>query len=426
MSVEAHPDPRIERVRAELARDGLDAVVLTHPNDVVYATGYGSVLERWGLQEPLSAAIVARSGPVILLAPQALLGLLPLRADGTTPVRADELRVFELLNFCQMGRAPDPDAKPSALADAVVQGYGDRIKGECKSDVMTALAAALRAHGLGHARIGFDDLRVGTLLASRYGCGDIKVEDALDAMVRARIVKTAPELATFRRIGVLGDAIVEFAASRMRPGAVWSDVQCDIADFMTRHDVIPVDDGAMLFGGAFHGEFLPEIFRTRHDGALAPGQIVILEMLGLAQQFWIDINRTAVLGEPTREFSALHDLVRDGFLHMVSQVRPGRSTAEVQRAGYDYLRSHDIPAPEKLIAVVHGIGHMPVEMPVGFPSYGLAGFEGFTIEKDMVLSCDYLYFGARHGPCHMENVYIVTANGAESTYSAPLELITPH
>ena len=92
MSVESHPDPRIVRVRAELERDGLDAVVLTHPNDVVYATGYGSVLERWGLQEPLSAAIVARRGPVVLLAPQALLGLLPLRSDGTTPVRAESGR----------------------------------------------------------------------------------------------------------------------------------------------------------------------------------------------------------------------------------------------------------------------------------------------------------------------------------------------
>ena len=54
----------IERIRAGLSAAGLDAVVLTHQYDVAYATGYTSVLERWNLQEPLAAAVIARAHPI--------------------------------------------------------------------------------------------------------------------------------------------------------------------------------------------------------------------------------------------------------------------------------------------------------------------------------------------------------------------------
>jgi len=48
--------------------------------------------------------------------------------------------------------------------------------------------------------------------------------------------------------------------------------------------------------------------------------------------------------------------------------------------------------------------------------------EGFTAEPGMVISIDCLYFGSRLGPSHMENVFIVTEDGAEALYHTPLDL----
>jgi Xaa-Pro aminopeptidase len=53
-------DPRIARIRIELEREGWDAIVLTNTHDVVYATGYSSIMEYWTLQEPICAAIISR------------------------------------------------------------------------------------------------------------------------------------------------------------------------------------------------------------------------------------------------------------------------------------------------------------------------------------------------------------------------------
>jgi Xaa-Pro aminopeptidase len=418
-------DPRIARIQGELQRERLDAAVLTNPHDVLYATGYASIMERWGLQEPIAAAIVVAGGPTILCLPEANIALLPVIAERGRPDRADELRVFDLLNFCEMARVLDPNARSTPLREASLAMYASRVKGRCETDLLSCIAATLREHRLTSARIGFDDLRVGQALQRAEGCGGIQVLDALDPMIRARVVKTADEQAAFRRIGKRADLIIQYAAEQLRPGITWDAVQRSVAGYMTQLDVNPVDERAMLFGGAYQGEFTPEMFRTSHEGTLKQGDIVVLETLGSAEDFWIDINRTATLGAPQPEFQELHDVVRDGFLRMIDAMRPGTNTADVQKLGLRHLREHGVATPEKLIAVAHGVGHMPVEIPVPYPSLGLRGARGFRLEEGMVISLDCLYFGAELGPCHMENVFIINADGAESTYATPLEIMGP-
>ena len=420
-------DARIDRIRAQARALGVDAVVLTNPYDVLYASGYNSILERWWLQEPVSGVVVPTdpARPVMLVIPEANVALLAVMAERGTPDRAEEIRPFELLNFCEVGRAEDPHYRPGAIAEAALGIFRERVRGASQPDLIEALRLALRDHGLAAGSIAFDDLRVARYLtrgSDRLACS---VEDALDLMIRARVVKTAEELAVFRRIGAKADLAVQGAAERLRPGITWDEFQCEVADLMTRAGLNPVDEGALLFGGAFAGEFIPELFRTRHDRPLETGQIVILETLGTCEDFWIDINRTAVIGEPKPEYQRLHDIVRDAYLMMIDAMRPGVSTGVLGRIGLEHLREKGVSAPEKLLVMAHGVGHMPVELPIPFPANGIAGARGFTLEEGMVVSVDCLYFGSQYGPCHMENVYIIGDGGAECTYQTPLELLGP-
>lgn len=420
-------DARIERIRAGLSAAGLDAVVLTNQYDVYYATGYTSVLERWNLQEPLAAAVVARdpSIPVVLAIPEANFALLSVMRESGIPDRAGEIRVFELLTFCEMARQQDPWARRSAIAEAATQQYVARVRGRSEPDVVQCLAATLAAHGLSAATIGFDDLRVGHHLKRDSRCTRIGVEDALDLMIAARSVKSKEELDGWRRIGKVGDACIAKAASLVRPGVTWTELQRELAAFMVQNDVMPLDEGVLLFGGAFAGEFLPELFRTRYDKPLERGQIVILETLGQKDGLWIDVNRTAYIGTPPDEYVRMHDAIRDGFLKAADHLRAGNHTGECTRIAYEHVKAASVPAPEKLLTFAHGIGHTPVEMPVGFPSLGHKGAQGFPIEEDMTVSLDCLYFGGRYGPCHMENVFITGRGAPEPTYSAPLAILGP-
>ncbi|AUW58909.1 aminopeptidase P family protein [Sphingobium sp. SCG-1] len=415
---------RVARLRSLLASEGFDAVVLSHPHDVRYATGYHSVLERWTQMEPFAAAIVFADveKPTILVIPEANLGIVAVLNREAQNCTFDEIRTFDMLNFCEVSRYVDPDRPGSRLADDAMAIAG-AIRGTCQPDIAAAVAAALADHGLAERTIGFDEHRVSAAVAIMGVPHDYR--DALDLMMRVRVVKTPEELARYRTVGKMADQVIAHAGSLLHEGVDWNDVQAGICDFMVRNRVIPVDEGAMLFGGSYDGEdFIPDLFRTAGNRALRDGDIVILETQGVLDGFWIDINRTAVIGTPTPEYQRLHDILRDAFLKMVDMLRPGVSTNSLPAIGYEHLKAHGVAAPEKLLVVAHGIGLMPLEIPLPYPAAGLAGVkQGFIIEEDMLISLDSLFFGAKLGPCHMENVYAITAGAPEPMYAAPLELI---
>jgi Xaa-Pro dipeptidase len=416
-------NPRVDRLRIMLAREGLDAVVLSHPHDVRYATGYHSILERWTQMEPFAAAIVfADPGkPAILVIPEANVGIVAvLNRDGPA-CTFDEIRTFEMLNFCEVSRYVDPDRNGGRLADDAMAVAG-AIRGACQPDIAAAITSALADHGMAGKAIGFDEHRVSAAVQPTV---PHHFRDALDFMMRVRVVKTNEELDRYRTVGHMADRVIAHAGSLLHEGADWNDVQAGICDFMVRNGVIPVDEGAMLFGGAYEGDdFIPDLFRTPGKRRLRRGDIVILETQGVLDGFWIDINRTAIIGAPSPDYQRLHDILRDAFLMMADRLRPGVSTNSLPAIGYEHLKAKGVAAPEKLLVVAHGIGLMPLEIPLPYPAAGLAGVkQGFVMEEDMLISLDSLFFGAKLGPCHMENVYAITAAGAEPMYSAPLELI---
>ncbi|KPF92028.1 peptidase M24 [Novosphingobium sp. AAP83] len=413
----------ITRLRSRMASEGLAALVLTHPHDVRYVTGYHSVLERWTQMEPFAAAIIPAnpSSPVILVIPEATVGVVAVLNRDAQTCQFDEIRTFDMLNFCEVSRYIDPDRKASQLADDAMAIAGS-IRGSCQPDVAAAVGVALADHGLTNATIGFDEHRM-SVAVGRHAPHTFV--DALDMIMQVRVVKTPEELARYRKVGKLADSVISHAGSLLHEGADWNDVQARLCDFMVRNKVIPVDDGGMLFGGSYEGDdFIPDLFRTAGNRALRSGDIVILETQGLHDGLWIDINRTAVIGKPTAAYQQLHNILRDGFLKMVDHLRPGVSTNSLPAIGLEHLRANGVTSPEKLLVVAHGIGFMPLEIPLPYPSAGLAGVkQGFIMEEGMLISLDSLFFGTRHGPCHMENVYAITSGAAEPMYSAPLELI---
>ena len=219
-------EPRIARIRAELERQSWDAIVLTNTHDVVYATGYSSIMEYWTQQEPICAAIIARdpSVPVTLVLPEANIALLAVSADSGQPDRAEELRLTELLTFCEMARAKDPDARPGAIAEAAGEIFRSRVRGKTRGNLVEGILDALADHGLAGKRIAFDDLRVWLWVQRDKRFSGLSPLDGVDAMIRARSIKTPQELAAVRRTGPKADAAIQFAAAQLAEGLTWTDL----------------------------------------------------------------------------------------------------------------------------------------------------------------------------------------------------------
>ena len=412
---------KIRRIRAQLASEGAAGAVLSTPDNIFYATGFSSVMDGWHLVEPIAAVLVPTdaASPVVLILPEASV-ISPIVSErGGHPVHFDRLATFDMLNFCETARAEDAHL---ALPEDLLAELGDvmeRVEGECEPDIIQTIAASLSRHVAKGDRILFDDLRVAARIEALTGQAS---GDALDVMFAARAVKTADELVTLRESGQIADAIMAYTISQLGIGKSWGEVEKQVAHFMIDHDVDPLPGSPMLFGGAYDLVFRPDLFRTAVSRPFEGGEIAILETQGRYKNFWIDINRTAHIGPASDAYRDQHRAVQDIFKTISARLKPGANTAEI-------CRFRDIPAaqrldpPEKLLVVAHSVGLVPLESPVRYPGTGMHGAkEGFTAEPGMVISIDCLYFGSRLGPSHMENVFMVTEDGAEALYHYPLDL----
>ena len=411
----------IARIRGALAGTDAAGALLSTQNNVFYASAFASVMDGWHLMEPIAAVFVPTDSelPVVLILPEASIISVIVSQRGGYPVHYDRLATFDMLNFCETARAEDAHL---ALPEDLLAELGpvmEQVEGQCEPDIIQTIAATLARHLSPDDRVLFDDLRVA---ARVHSISHQQTGDALEVMLGARAVKTPAELATLRESGRIADAIMAYTVSQLGVGKSWSEVEKAVAHFMIDHDVDPLPGSPMLFGGAYDLVFRPDLFRTPVSRPFAGGEIAILETQGRYKNFWIDINRTAHIGPASQAYKEQYAAVRETFEVISARLKPGANTAEI----CDF---RGIPAaakldpPEKLLVVAHSVGLVPLESPVPYPGTGLHGAkEGFIAEEGMVISIDCLYFGSKLGPSHMENVFIVTENGAEPLYQFPLDL----
>ena len=411
----------IARIRGALAGTDAAGALLSTQDNVFYASAFASVMDGWHLMEPIAAVFVPTDSalPIVLILPEASIISVIVSQRGGYPVHYDRLATFDMLNFCETARAEDAHlALPEDLL-AELGSVMEQVEGQCELDIIQTIAATLARHLSPDDRVLFDDLRVA---ARVHSVSHQQTGDALEVMLGARAVKTPAELATLRESGRIADEIMAYTVSQLGVGKSWSEVEKAVAHFMIDHDVDPLPGSPMLFGGAYDLVFRPDLFRTPVSRPFAGGEIAILETQGRYKNFWIDINRTAHIGPASQAYKEQYAAVRETFEAISARLKPGANTAEI----CDF---HGIPAaakldpPEKLLVVAHSVGLVPLESPVPYPGTGLHGAkEGFIAEEGMVISIDCLYFGSKLGPSHMENVFIVTENGAEPLYQFPLDL----
>ena len=411
----------IARIRGALAGTDAAGALLSTQDNIFYASAFASVMDGWHLMEPIAAVFVPTDSalPIVLILPEASIISVIVSQRGGYPVHYDRLATFDMLNFCETARAEDAHL---ALPEDLLAELGpvmEQVEGQCEQDIIQTIAATLSRHLSPDDQVLFDDLRVAARVRS---ISHQQTGDALEVMLGARAVKTPAELATLRESGRIADEIMAYTVSQLGVGKSWSEVEKAVAHFMIDHDVDPLPGSPMLFGGAYDLVFRPDLFRTPVSRPFAGGEIAILETQGRYKNFWIDINRTAHIGPASQAYKEQYEAVRETFESISARLKPGANTAEI--CDFDGIpAAAKLDPPEKLLVVAHSVGLVPLESPVPYPGTGLHGAkEGFIAEEGMVISIDCLYFGSKLGPSHMENVFIVTENGAEPLYQFPLDL----
>jgi len=246
---------------------------------------------------------------------------------------------------------------------------------------------------------------------------------AADRVVEAiRVVKDAVELETFRKAGVLLDAVAADVLSSVRAGMRECDLAAEI-DYKLRRGGFEKPSFDTIVASGPHAA-MPHA--RPDDRVLAAGDLVVLDFGGVHDGYCVDLTRTVSVGDPGPEARRLYAAVAEAQLAGVGAVRPGAPVTDVDEAARGVLERHGL-GPAFSHATGHGLGLEIHEEPrVGprradIPGVPPAGTD-LILAPGVVITIEPGAYVPGLGGVRIEDDVVVTRGGVEWLTHVPREL----
>jgi Xaa-Pro aminopeptidase len=235
---------------------------------------------------------------------------------------------------------------------------------------------------------------------------------ATDVMRGMRMVKEECEIDALSKAGAAIDRVHARVPEFLVPGRTEADVAADISEAIVAEGHSAVS--FVIVGSGPHGA---DPHHGYSDRELQVGDIVVVDIGGSYEPgYHSDSTRTYSIGEPSKnvaqQYSILHRAQRAAF----DTVRPGVTAEQVDAAARDVLAEAGL-AEYFVHRTGHGIGLSVHEEP-----YIVAGND-LTLTAGMAFSIEPgIYFPGQWG-ARVEDIVVVTENGAQAVNNRPHELI---
>lgn len=325
---------RVRKIRKEMEAEGLDALLITYPCNLYYASGYYT----FGVGN--HACLV-----------------LPLDGDAALQLTSMEIPAGVVNSWVKKF--------------VVAEWQGQGSAGE-------QLAELVREMGLESGRLGIEPSRPGlmppvlqSLQSSLYLS---ELVDASDLVGRVRLVKSPLEIDYMRKAASYTKAALSASLTAIRPG---------ILD----NDVARVGYDAMIAAGSEFMSVQPIVSSGRRTSyghttyrrtPMQIGDNVFLEYGGAHQRYTAPMMRTAVIGEPSDDVLRVADAVKDTVSTIIEEARPGRTGHDVAMAARKvYARVEDM---------AHFGGTYGYNVGIGFPPTWSESLTWFAegVEQELV------------------------------------------
>jgi Xaa-Pro aminopeptidase len=235
---------------------------------------------------------------------------------------------------------------------------------------------------------------------------------ATDVLRRLRMIKDEAEIDALRKAGAAIDRVHARVPDFLVPGRTEADVAADIAEAIVAEGHSEV--AFIIVGSGPHGA---DPHHECSDRELRAGDIVVVDIGGPYEPGYnSDSTRTYSIGEPEPEVARRYAVLQRAQRAAVSAVRPGVTAEQVDAAARDVLAAEGLAE-----AFVHRTGH-GIGLSVHEEPYIVAG-NGLTLEPGMAFSVEPgVYFPGQWG-ARIEDIVVVTADGAESMNQRPHDLV---
>jgi len=372
-------DAKLERVRALMADEELEALVVRAPDSVLYLTNF------WGMKG-YDAVVFPQEGEPTLIA------LEPSAEDAARMAWTKDVRFF--------GGYDATDPRPPAMRALDLARDVSREYGRVGLELSLGTQAS--------------DRMVGEPTTYTKGWFDTwpGAADATPLLNTARAIKTPQELERMRIANEIAAAAMEYVKANLRPGMTESQAAAlwlghVHGEGTARSDV----DLALGFSLVWSGPGI-RTFTATGDRPVQENEPTLFEIWVCADGYWCDHTKNVCPGELEPRYDVLLDQLLAVYGRALDHLRPGAELAELDRlvragiaeAGYPGQPSHPI---------AHGVGARAHEPPYAHQ----AG--GGTVEEGMVFAIEPGIYWPEGGGLRIEDNFLVTAGGVEKLSSFP-------
>jgi Xaa-Pro aminopeptidase len=258
--------------------------------------------------------------------------------------------------------------------------------------------------------------RLNALLGARHGQPGVGLFPTERIVERARVIKDADEVATFRKAAAMLSAVAARVLDAVGPGRSELEVAADIDSFLRQAGFSkPAFDTIVASGpNSALPHARPGVRR------LLPGDSVVLDFGGVYDGYCVDLTRTVQLSPATDAFLRTFAAVRAAHSAAIAAIRPGLKASLVDAAARAVLTAHGLGD-----AFVHGTGHglgLEVHEEPRVTRPGSVAMDE-TLEPGMVFTVEPgAYLPGAHG-VRIEDDVVVTAGGCDVLTRVPIDPI---
>lgn len=316
---------RLAAVKNEMAKRGIDILLLSEPPNQNYLTGYNA----YSFYTPQTVIVAqAHDEPIWI------------------------------------GRFMDrvSASMTTYLAEGNIRAYPDTYVQSASLSAYDFMADIVKELGGEKARIGVE---MGGYYYPARGHADLtralpnaEFVDADLLVGWIRLVKSPAEVAIMRQAGQLADVAMKRVIDTVEAGVR----ECDIAAAIYHQQI----SGTPEFGGDYPccppdlciGERSIAPHAAWTDDRLPDSTIVNLELSGCRHRYQVNLARTIVVGKPSPSFQDLSEIAVEALNVGLEAVRPGRTCSDVESDFRQALARHGIEK-ESRIGYPTGIGFPP-------------------------------------------------------------------
>lgn len=378
---------KLDRVRALMKDEDLDALVVRAPDNVVYLSNY------WCMKG-YDVVVFPREGQPTLIA------LEPQEAEARRTAWTQDVRLFG----GYAARDPRPPLYRSAdLAVEVLREKGCTRRLAVELNMGTQSADRMVGEPSTATQDFFDGFR--------KLCGELV--DATPLLNAARAIKTAQEIERMKLANELAALAMEHVRENVQAGMKESEVGAMYEGFV--HSVGIGYRGRVEMARAFtlvwSGKGIAT-FTATGNRPVQEHEPTLLEIWVCVDGYWTDLTKNLCPGDLTPEYHGLLDLLLKVFAEATRFVRDGASLPELDRmirariaeGGYAGQPSHPI---------CHGVGARAHEFP-----YAHQAGSG-TMRKNMVLAIEPGIYLPGGGGLRVEDNFLITESGSEKLCPYP-------